>query len=164
MLSNRYRIGATPATVHKPLLTTLSYSYPTARIPGILDPMRRSDKRQGRGSQKDPDRRAHTRFPLTLELRFTAPGAAKLTSVGTGRTIDLSSSGLRFIADRPLVVGQSIGIYVDWPVLLHGNIKMQLAISGIVVRTNGTEAAVHIYEHHFRTRSVEPKSTHDSVA
>ena len=55
--------------------------------------------------------------------------------MGIGRTIDVSSSGLRFNADRPLVVGQRIAVYVDWPVLLHGNIKMQLVISGIVVRT-----------------------------
>jgi hypothetical protein len=84
--------------------------------------------------------------------------------MGTGRTIDLSSSGLRFIADRPLVVGQRIAVYVDWPVLLHGTINIQLAISGLVVRANGTEVAIEIYEHDFRTRSVGPQSTHDSVA
>ena len=101
---------------------------------------------------------------MTLELRYATPGITEPARMGTGRTIDLSSSGLRFNADRPLVVGQRIAVCVDWPVLLHGSVKMQLAMSGTVVRTNGMEVAIQIYEHDFRTRSVGPQSSHDSVA
>jgi hypothetical protein len=82
-------------------------------------------------------------------------GGTKPVTAGTGRTIDLSSSGLRFTADRPLPVGQGIRLYIDWPALLNGKVKMQLAISGEVVRTHGTEVALRILQHDFRTRSVE---------
>ena len=73
---------------------------------------------------------------------------------GSGRTIDLSSSGLSFTADRPLLTGQRLQVSIDWPVLLDGGVKIQLIISGVVVRTNGTATAVEIQQHEFKTRRV----------
>jgi len=72
--------------------------------------------------------------------------------MGSGRTIDLSSSGLSFIADRPLPIGQNLVVSIDWPVPLDGSVKLQLIMSGIVVRTNGTVTALKIRRHEFRTR------------
>ena len=59
------------------------------------------------------ERRANTRFPVTLELRYTASGSHPPLKIGTGRTIDLSGSGLRFTADTPLLTGQNIQVYID---------------------------------------------------
>ena len=104
-----------------------------------------------------PERRAHIRFRLTLEVHFTASGREKPVEMGTGYTIDLSSSGLRFHADKPLKplpAGQRIRVYIDWPVLLDGNVKLQLDISGVVVRTDGAEVAVEVYKHRMKTRTV----------
>ena len=95
-----------------------------------------SSKRRGRS-----ERRAHIRFPTTLEVRYTTSGRQ-----GRGHTIDLSSSGLRFRADKPLLTGQSIAVYIDWPILLEGDVKLQLVLSGVVVRTDGTEVAVQIHQ------------------
>jgi hypothetical protein len=83
--------------------------------------------------------------------------------VGTGRTIDVSSSGLRFTADHPLLIGHRILAYIDWPALLSGGIKLQLVISGVVIRTNGTEVALKIERHDFKTRSARQESPHNSV-
>jgi hypothetical protein len=78
--------------------------------------------------------------------------------VGTGRTVDMSSSGLRFIADRPLMKGQRIWAYINWPAVLDKDIKLQLAVLGVVVRTNGTEVALQIERHDFKTRSAGRES------
>jgi len=99
-----------------------------------------------------PDRRAATRFALTLEVSYSLPGGGAPAETGSGRTIDLSSSGLSFTTGRPLVTGQKLALSIDWPVLLDGAIKLQLVMSGVVVRTNGTVAALRITRHEFRTR------------
>jgi hypothetical protein len=76
---------------------------------------------------------------------------------GSGRTIDLSSSGLSFTADRPLLTGQELDVSIDWPVLLNGGTKLQLIIFGLVVRTSGRAIALQIRRHEFRTRRVRLK-------
>jgi hypothetical protein len=115
--------------------------------------MRQSKRmRVGEPKDADADRRASTRFSLNLEVRYTILGGNKPVRVGVGRTIDVSSSGLRFMADTPMLTGQKIVVHIDWPVLLDGDTKLQLVISGVVVRTDGTEAALQIQRHDFRTR------------
>jgi CheY-like chemotaxis protein len=100
------------------------------------------------------ERRAGIRFPLNLEVRFAVSERRALVETGSGRTIDLSSSGLSFTADRPLLAGQKLEVSVDWPVLLEGGVGIQLIISGVVVRANGTATALEIKRYAFRTRRV----------
>jgi PilZ domain-containing protein len=110
-------------------------------------------REQGQVPQNtEPERRANARFPLTLGVRYAAAGQP--ASMGTGRTIDISSSGLRFSVEAPLQAGQRIDVYIDWPVLLEGGVKLQLVVWGEVVRTDGGEAALQIQKHDFRTRRV----------
>jgi hypothetical protein len=104
------------------------------------------------------ERRASTRFSLNLELRYTVSYRCTPVETGTGRTIDLSSSGLAFTADTPLPMGVRIDVSIDWPVLLDGGVKMQLKMSGLVVRTNGTETALQIHRHEFKTRRAGPSA------
>src|SRR5215472_7916179 len=96
------------------------------------------------------ERRSNTRFPLNLELHYTLLNHPLGT--GSGTTCDISSSGLRFTADRPLQVGQLLRVSIDWPAVLHGGI--QLAVDGVVVRTDGPVTALQIARHEFRTRRV----------
>jgi len=98
--------------------------------------------------------RTSSRYPLVLEVRYTASGRFALQKTGTGQTIDMSSSGLRFAADAPLATGQAIEVLVSWPALLDGDIGLQLALSGFIVRTNGTEVALRIHHYHFSTRAL----------
>ena len=100
------------------------------------------------------ERRATTRFPLTLAVRYAVSGRRQPREMGSGRTIDLSSSGLCFIADWPLWPGQRLDVSIDWPALLDGGVQLQLMISGVVVRTNGTVTAMQIQRHEFKTRRV----------
>ena len=97
--------------------------------------MGRESKRQARlPRDTGPERRSSTRFPLTLALRFAVSGRRAPEEMGSGRTIDLSSSGLSFTADRLLFPGQRLDVSIDWPALLDGGVQLQLMISGMVVR------------------------------
>jgi len=97
------------------------------------------------------DRRAGARFCLDLTVRYAIKGNLQ---AGSGRTIDLSSSGISFVADRPLRIGQGLNLSIDWPVPLDGGVRLQLVMSGDIVRTDGTMTALQIRRHEFKTRGV----------
>ena len=98
------------------------------------------------------ERRASTRFPLTINLRYIIPGDQGLAEMGSAHTIDVSSSGVSFTSDKALAIGQRVEVSLDWPVLLHGDIKLQLVLSGVVVRKDGATVGLEIHQHDFRTR------------
>ena len=103
------------------------------------------------------DRRASVRVPLNLELRYSVVGHRRPVETGSGRTIDMSSSGLSFTADRPLSIGQKLDLSIDWPVLLDGDVQLQLVVSGVVVRTTKAVTALRIERHDFRTWRAGPR-------
>lgn len=100
------------------------------------------------------DRRSSARFPIAMQLEYTTPRHDGEVQAGSGCTIDLSSSGLSFTADRPLPPGCRLEVSIDWPVMLDGNVKLQLVIHGVVVRADGTAVALEIQKHEFKTRRV----------
>jgi hypothetical protein len=91
---------------------------------------------------------------LRFELRYALSARFGQVERGSGRVIDLSSSGLRFTSDRPLTNGLRLDISIDWPVPLDGGVGLQLIMSGVVVRTNGTETVMAVRRHQFRTRGL----------
>ena len=120
------------------------------RAPIVVVMERASERCVRLPRDESPERRATNRFPMTLEIRYVVRCAPAET--GSGRTIDLSSSGLSFVADRPLLIGQKLDVSIDWPVLLNGGVQLQLMMSGSVVRSNESETALQIERHEFRTR------------
>jgi hypothetical protein len=98
------------------------------------------------------DRRARVRFPLNLEVRYGIAGRRGPVETGSGRTIDISSSGLSFSADKPLSIGQKLDLSIDWPARLDEDVQLQVVVSGVVVRSSGAVAAIRIERHEFRTR------------
>jgi len=100
------------------------------------------------------DRRGSTRFPLRLEVNYTLLSYPGSLATGSGTTIDISSSGVSFTADKPLAVGQRLRVGIDWPAQLHGGVQLQLVVDGVVVRTAGAVTAVQMERHEFRTRRV----------
>jgi hypothetical protein len=103
----------------------------------------------------NPDRRGTVRFPVNLELRYSVVGHRRPAENGSGRTIDMSSSGLSFTPDTPLSIGQTLDVSIDWPVLLDGGVPLQLVVSGVVVRSGGAVIAMRIERHEFKTRRAE---------
>jgi len=73
-------------------------------------------------------------------------------ATGSGTTIDISSSGVSFTADKSLAVGQRLRVGIDWPAQLHGGVQLQLVVDGIVVRTADSVTALYIERQEFRTR------------
>jgi hypothetical protein len=109
---------------------------------------------------EDPrrERRASARFPLTLEVRYSVSRYRAPVETGSGQLVDVSSSGLRFVAQGPLEPGVKLEIAINWPVLLDGNVQLQLIVMGVVVWSRGTETALRMHRHDFRTRSVRLKA------
>jgi hypothetical protein len=97
------------------------------------------------------DRRADRRYALYLDLRWKLIRRRKVLDSGTGRTVDLSSSGILFHAGRQLPVGLTVELSIAWPALLHNIAPMQLIVSGKIVRIEGNRCAVRMTRHEFRT-------------
>ena len=109
---------------------------------------------------KEPksDRRASVRFPLTLDVRYSVSHRGAPVETGTGKLIDLSSSGLRFLAQGHQEPGLKIDVAINWPILLDGRVQLQLMVKGVVVWSSGTATALQIQRHDFRARSIRPNA------
>ena len=105
----------------------------------------------------NPERRNSVRFPVNLDVRYRVVGLRGPAENGSGRTIDMSSSGLKFTADRPLSIGQTLDLSIDWPVLLGEGVQLQIVTSGVVVRSAGAVTALRIGRHQFKTRRGGPR-------
>jgi hypothetical protein len=97
------------------------------------------------------ERRACTRYPIGLDLRYTFQYGRKPLETGNGRTVDLSRSGLRFTADRPPLLGLKVSVAVRWPMSPDRGVQLQMVATGKVVWAKGNEAALKIQRHEFRT-------------
>ena len=106
------------------------------------------------------DRRADRRYVLRLDVRWKLIRRRRILEVGTGQTVDLSSGGVLFDANRTLPVGLNVELSITWPVLLHNVAPLQLVVSGRIVRANGALTAIRMVQHEFRTvgASVERRS------
>ena len=95
------------------------------------------------------ERRTKTRFPLRLTLNYR--GLTANEAAGDGDTVDISSLGVRFMADQELPVGMKLEVTVRWPIALEGNIPLQLRLFGTILRASGRQTALQIDHHEFRT-------------
>jgi len=105
------------------------------------------------------NRRANRRYDIPLELRWKLIRRGKVLEVGTGTTIDLSSSGIMFRAEKSLPAGEKIELSIVWPAHLEGFPPIQLAVSGILVRSAGNRNAIRMITHEFRTVAVAARNT-----
>ena len=98
------------------------------------------------------DRRQDRRYPIELELKYKLIRRKRVLETGVGRTLDLSSGGILFEADRPLPVGLNVELLITWPVLLHNIAPMRLLVGGRVVRSLHNRIALRTVQHEFRTQ------------
>jgi hypothetical protein len=102
------------------------------------------------------ERRADKRYTLLLDLRWKLVRRRRVLESGTGHTLDLSSSGILLDAGRHLPEGLNLELSVSWPVLLHNVAPLQLSVSGRIVRSEGSQAAIQMVQHEFRTARTNP--------
>jgi len=79
----------------------------------------------------------------------------QICGTGIGRTINISSTGVRFTCDTTLVEGDCVELSMNWPVLLTEICPMKLMIQGAVIRSGNAEAVVSIHRYEFRTRGAD---------
>lgn len=100
------------------------------------------------------ERRSVARYPIQLDLAYTVLFKGKIVDSGTGRTIDWSSAGLRFVCERPILEGRKMQLEVRWPLKLDNGVPLKLVVSAQALRTKECETAVRIVSYEFRTRGV----------
>jgi len=74
---------------------------------------------------------------------------------GSGKTLNISSSGVLVRSDRVLPVRAHVKLFIHWPVALDGK-ALDLVIVGTVVRSERTLIAVKREKHEFFIRSNVP--------
>jgi hypothetical protein len=100
----------------------------------------------------DRERRLKRRFQIEQEVRYKMLYGQRIAETGTGKTSNISSSGVWFTTDNMLTTGMPIELSMNWPVLLNDSCPMKLMIYGCVVRSNERGAAVAIERYEFRTQ------------
>jgi hypothetical protein len=101
--------------------------------------------------ETEAERRLVRRFPMGQEVRYTVRDARK-GAAGTGTTVNMSSHGVLFTADRPLSAGSPLTLEVKWPVLLDDAKALKLVTRGKVVWCDNLRIAVEFKDWEFRTR------------
>jgi hypothetical protein len=104
------------------------------------------------------DCRANRRYEISLELRWKIVRWKRVLDSGSGRTLDLSSSGILFESGRPLAPGAKIELSIVWPVLLQNMTPLQLFANGRIVRSDRSRTAMRMAHHEFKTLAAEHRS------
>ncbi len=106
---------------------------------------------------RDPaDRRLRVRYPIGCAVQYRVTGRESEITGGSGRTINMSSSGILFATEDPVAPGTRIQLWVSWPAKLDHKCPMNLVLRGKVVRAEHGVVAVKIEKREFRTRGTQP--------
>jgi hypothetical protein len=104
------------------------------------------------------DRRLGHRFPIEAPVEYKLIRQQKTFEIGRGWSVNLSSSGVLFEAERPLPPNVQVELSIAWPARLDGVAPLQLCIKGRTVRTRDSQVAVRVLAYDFRTRAVSEAS------
>jgi len=97
------------------------------------------------------ERRAARRFPIELELDYRATGRRDRRFTGTGKTTNISSTGILFRTEHELEPDTNIEASISWPVRLHQTVPLKLRVRGRVVRSESGTVGVEIQKYDFHT-------------
>lgn len=100
-------------------------------------------------SRTPPERRAAVRFAIEQEVRYKLLSRAV---TGSGKSVNISSRGLLFVADQELAHGERLEVSIDWPAQLDNRCALKLVTTGRVVRTQQGLTAMSIERYEFRTQ------------
>ena len=112
-------------------------------------------------ANKAKERRSKYRFEIQRDLRYKMTAEGIPVAAGTGKTLNMCSSGIAFATDQPMQAGAFVELSINWPVLLDDSCPMRLNVFGRILRADGTEAVCSIDKYEFRTapRTFRPTST-----
>ncbi len=111
------------------------------------------------GSRKADERREDRRYPVVVPLEYRVYGVAEngtneVRQTGSGRTLNMSSGGVVFEADRPLQEGLDADLSIAWPASLSKSVGLTLRVRGRIVRVEENLIALTMTHYEFRTRSL----------
>lgn len=106
----------------------------------------------GRGAKDSSDRRASDRFPIEREVRYKVLSKRSADEAGSGKTVNMSSSGVLFTSQHFLVPGKRVEVSISWPAQLNNTTNLKLVARGRVVRCEDGRAALEIQQYEFRTQ------------
>src|SRR5438874_3597466 len=95
------------------------------------------------------ERRTKRRFQIDQEVKYKMLYGQRIAETGTGRTLNMSSGGIRFTTENMLTSGMPVELSLNWPVLLNDSCPMKLMIYGCVVRSSEKAATVAIERYEF---------------
>ena len=86
--------------------------------------------------------RARRRYPLELQLSGRVLGEPDGRLKGI--TVNMSSEGLLFVADRPVPLYSRLQLSLEWPVHSERGERLELIVSATAVRVLGNTVAARI--------------------
>ena len=98
------------------------------------------------------ERRQADRFPIEREVRYKILNKRSSAEEGTGKTINISSTGVLFTTDQILVPGKRLELSISWPAQLDNKCQLKLVARGRVARLEQGRAAIEIQQYEFRTQ------------
>lgn len=104
-------------------------------------------------TKRENNRRGKYRFEIEREMRYKMAEQGVVVASGTGKTINMGSGGVAFLAEQDLSPGGFIELSISWPVLLDETCPMRIVVFGRVLRCTGNKVACTIDKYEFRTQA-----------
>ena len=109
------------------------------------------------------DRRIKRRFGIEQGLRYKLLYGSRVAEAGSGRTVNISSSGVWFTTDAVLSTGLPVELSMSWPARLNDVCPMKLMIYGCVVRSDRDGSALAIERYEFRTQGTTALPLYEEI-
>ena len=99
------------------------------------------------------ERRRSSRFPIEREIRYKTLNQRTELLAGSGKTLNISSSGVLFTSEHDLPIGTRVEIAISWPAQLNEKCLLNLVARGRITRHSKGQLALQIQQYEFRTQS-----------
>jgi hypothetical protein len=96
------------------------------------------------------DRRTDRRYEHEMELQFSYR-VGGILQFGSGRTVDLSRTAVRFVTDDPPPKGADLELRISWPYLLQNVCPLELVVTGTATMTGARGIILAMSHYEFRT-------------
>ena len=103
------------------------------------------------------ERRASDRFPIEREVRYRVLSKKNPDDGGSGKTINISSTGVLFTTEKLLIPGRRLEVAINWPAQLNDKCNLKLVARGRIVRFEQGRVAMEIQQYEFRTAGQGPQ-------
>ena len=94
------------------------------------------------------------KYPLILSLHYKIGGADGAFQTGSGRTLEMSRSGVLFEADQAVTESLYADLCIDWPASLSPSVGLTLRVRGPIEIADRNRATLILTNYEFRTRSL----------